>query len=66
MKKVIIYSTPTCVYCRMAKDFLTDKNIPFTEYDLSKDIAKKGRSDKEDRPDGRAGDRSGRGNDDRF
>ena len=40
-KKVIIYSTPTCVYCRMAKDFLTDKNIPFTEYDLSKDVAKR-------------------------
>ena len=40
-KKIIIYSTPTCVYCRMAKDFLTDKNISFTEYDLSKDIAKR-------------------------
>ncbi|RJQ30198.1 glutaredoxin family protein [Candidatus Parcubacteria bacterium] len=37
MKKVIIYSTPTCIYCRMAKDFLTDKNIPFTDYDLTKD-----------------------------
>src|SRR3989338_5424956 len=40
-KKVIVYSAPTCVYCRMAKDFLTDKNIPFTEYDLSKDIPKR-------------------------
>jgi len=39
MKKVIIYSTPTCVYCRMAKDFLTEKNIPFTDYDLTKDAA---------------------------
>lgn len=37
-KKIIIYSTPTCVYCRMAKDFLTDKNIPFTEYDLTRDV----------------------------
>ena len=37
-KKIIIYSTPTCVYCRMAKNFLTDKNIPFIEYDLTKDI----------------------------
>ena len=27
--------------------FNTEKNIPFTEYDLSKDIAKKGRGDKE-------------------
>lgn len=39
MKKVIIYSTPTCIYCRMAKDFLTEKNIPFTDYDLTKDVA---------------------------
>lgn len=39
MKKVIIYSTPTCIYCRMAKDFLTDKNIPFTDHDLTKDVA---------------------------
>lgn len=38
-KKVIIYSTPTCIYCRMAKDFLTEKNIPFTDYDLTKDIS---------------------------
>ena len=37
--KIIIYSTPSCVYCRMAKDFLTDKNIPFTEYDLTKEVA---------------------------
>ena len=37
--KIIIYSTPSCVYCRTAKDFLTDKNIPFTEYDLTKEVA---------------------------
>ena len=37
--KIIIYSTPSCVYCQMAKDFLTDKNIPFTEYDLTKEVA---------------------------
>jgi glutaredoxin 3 len=38
MKKVIIYSTPTCVYCKMAKDFLTKRNVPFTEADVLADM----------------------------
>lgn len=41
MKNITIYSTPTCIYCRMAKDFLTDKNIPFTDYDLTQDAIKR-------------------------
>jgi len=41
MKNITIYSTPTCIYCRMAKDFLTDKNIPFTDYDLTQDATKR-------------------------
>ena len=41
MKKVIIYSTPTMRLLPDGERFLTDKNIPFTEYDLSKDIAKR-------------------------
>lgn len=39
-KKVIIYSTPTCIYCRLLKDWLKEKNIVFTEYDLSADTQK--------------------------
>ena len=35
MKKVIIYSTPTCPYCNMAKDFFNKNNIEFTSIDVS-------------------------------
>ena len=40
-KKIEIYSTPTCHYCHMTKDFLTEKNIPFTDYDVSVDVARR-------------------------
>lgn len=36
-KTVKIYSTSTCPYCRMAKDFLRQNNISFTEIDVSQD-----------------------------
>ena len=32
---VIIYSTPTCVYCNTLKKYLAEKNIPFEEIDVS-------------------------------
>jgi glutaredoxin-like YruB-family protein len=41
MKKVIIYSTPTCIYCRLAKEWLEKNNIPFIDYDLSVDAEKR-------------------------
>ncbi|HYF10574.1 MAG TPA: glutaredoxin domain-containing protein [Candidatus Paceibacterota bacterium] len=41
MKKVAIYSTPTCTYCAMAKDFFKAHNIPYTEYDVKSDLAKR-------------------------
>jgi glutaredoxin len=28
---VIVYSTPTCGYCRVVKEFLQQKGVPFTE-----------------------------------
>lgn len=37
---VIVYSTPTCPYCVMAKDYLTEKNIPFENVDVSADPAR--------------------------
>ncbi len=37
MPKVKIYSTPTCSYCTMAKGFLLENNIEFTEYDVAED-----------------------------
>jgi glutaredoxin-like YruB-family protein len=36
-KKVVIYSTPTCPYCKRAKEYLNQKGIPFTEYDVAAD-----------------------------
>jgi len=29
--KILIYSTTTCPYCRMLKDYLNSKNVPFEE-----------------------------------
>ena len=39
-KKVTIYSTPTCPYCKRAKDYLTQKGIPFTDYNVAEDREK--------------------------
>lgn len=37
MPKVEVYTTATCKYCPAVKSFLKENNIPFTEYDVSKD-----------------------------
>jgi glutaredoxin 3 len=34
---VTIYTTPTCGYCRVAKDYFRSNHVPFTEYDVSAD-----------------------------
>ncbi len=34
---VTIYSTPTCVYCKTLKEYLTEKNIKYQDIDVSKD-----------------------------
>ena len=41
MKNVIIYSTPTCHYCELAKDFFKEKGIAYTEYNVLTDLAKR-------------------------
>ncbi|MBI4144763.1 glutathione S-transferase N-terminal domain-containing protein [Candidatus Woesearchaeota archaeon] len=38
--KVTIYSTPTCPYCKQAKDFLKQNNIKYTEIDVASDEKK--------------------------
>ncbi len=40
MKKIEIYSTETCHFCHMAKDFFNEHNLPFTDYNVSKDSQK--------------------------
>ena len=37
MDEVKIYTTPTCAYCHMAKKFLSQREIPFTDLDVTKD-----------------------------
>lgn len=34
-KKVKVYSTPTCPYCKMAKEFLKEKGVEFEDIDVS-------------------------------
>jgi glutaredoxin 3 len=41
MKKVAIYTTPTCGYCRMAKEFFKQNNIAYSEYDVAADADKR-------------------------
>ena len=36
-KKVKIYSTPYCTYCKLAKNFFIKNNVTFTEVDVSED-----------------------------
>ena len=40
MAEVTIYSTPTCGYCTLAKDFLQEKGVEYKEVDVSVDQQK--------------------------
>jgi glutaredoxin 3 len=35
--QLTIYTTSTCPYCKMLKEYLTQKNIPFTEKMIDQD-----------------------------
>ncbi len=35
--EVLVYSSPDCPYCTLAKDYLSKKGVKFTDYDVSKD-----------------------------
>ncbi|MBK8619949.1 MAG: NrdH-redoxin [Anaerolineales bacterium] len=37
--KVVVFSTPTCSFCTMAKKYFRDKGIKFTDIDVSRDQA---------------------------
>ena len=34
---VVIFTTPTCSWCRRAKQYLTEKHVAFREVDVSRD-----------------------------
>ncbi|MFH1790062.1 MAG: glutaredoxin domain-containing protein [bacterium] len=40
MHKIAIYSTPTCPYCHITKQYFTDKKMAFEEFDVSSDQKK--------------------------
>ena len=40
-KKVTIYSTPTCHFCQMTKDFFKEKSIGYTEFNVASDLEKR-------------------------
>ena len=40
-KKVTIYSTPTCHFCHLAKDFFGEKGIKYTEYNVATDLERR-------------------------
>jgi len=37
-KKVIIYSTPTCHWCRLAKEFFREHKVEFTEHNVASNM----------------------------
>ena len=37
LPRVTVYSTPTCPYCTMVKDYLESKNVSFTDVDVASD-----------------------------
>ena len=40
MANVIVYSTQTCPYCNMVKDYLKEKGVEFEDIDVSQDHEK--------------------------
>jgi len=41
MQNVTIYSTPSCHFCHVAKDFFNEKKVAYTEYDVASDLEKR-------------------------
>ncbi len=37
-KKVVVFSSNTCGYCTMAKEYLTEKGVAYEERNVSSDI----------------------------
>lgn len=38
MKKVLIYTTPTCVYCKMTKDYFDKNGVQYEEHNVADDL----------------------------
>lgn len=41
MKTVNIYTTPSCTYCKMAKEFFKENGVMYQEFDVAADPEKR-------------------------
>ncbi len=41
MKKVTIFSTPVCKYCKLAKEYFAANNIPYEEHNVAADTERR-------------------------
>lgn len=41
MNNVIVYSTPSCHFCHMAKEFFKEKNIAYEDFNVAEDHEKR-------------------------
>lgn len=41
MKEIIIYSTNTCHFCNLAKEFFEANNLAYTEYNVGENAEKR-------------------------
>lgn len=41
MKPVAIYTTETCSYCKLAKEFFQKNNVAYEEFNVGTDLAKR-------------------------
>ena len=41
MKDITIYSTPTCVYCNMAKTFFKNNGVEYKDFNVASDLEKR-------------------------
>lgn len=39
--KIEIYTTPSCAYCHLAKEYFKSKNLAYLEYDVLEDVKKR-------------------------
>lgn len=37
-QQVVVYSTPSCVYCKLAKQYFGEKGVKYTEKDVFSDL----------------------------
>ena len=41
MKKVEIYTTPYCAYCKLAKEYFQANQVTYTDYNVAADVQKR-------------------------